>query len=81
MSLAPCRSDCPAGDCAGCMFPPITTRCEPSRYCAQAIGCALCQRLERCESIIDGTVGWPADEGRCAMFIDVRGLALRAAAA
>lgn len=25
----PCRSDCPAGDCAGCAFPPPTTKRDP----------------------------------------------------
>lgn len=69
----PCRSDCPSGDCAGCAFPPTTrTRCEPSKPCPQAETCALCQRLDRCSATIDGTVTWPADEGRCALFVDVR---------
>ncbi len=74
---SPCRSDCPAGDCAGCAFPP-RAQCIPERPCRQAAGCARCDP-ERCDPRqppIDAS--WlKHSAGRwCPMFVDARGAAL-----
>lgn len=77
----PCRSDCPAGDCAGCAFPPTIARCKPSTPCAQAERCArrdpgLCDRKAK---TIDGTLLRHACGAFCPLFVDRRGAMLEAA--
>lgn len=92
---APCSSACPSGDCAGCAFPAAVRRvtpiaapdapapCSPSRPCPNT---ARCVRFAAgiagsLAPVIDGTVAWPADEGRCPLFRDVRAETLRQALA
>lgn len=77
----PCRSDCPAGDCAGCAFPPTRAQCVPERPCRQQ-GACLRRDASRCDpeqSPIDAS--WLRHSGGvwCPMFIDARGSALEAA--
>lgn len=73
----PCRSDCPAGDCAGCfgLQQRIVNRCVP----------ADCEQRQRCAraDVPSGLYGRDFDasgcktpSGWCPMFIDKRGLAL-----
>lgn len=61
---SPCRTDCPAGDCAGCAFPPPRSRCARETCATQAprarqvdappaprarcVPCA-CPQADRCE--------------------------------
>lgn len=72
----PCRSDCPAGDCAGCAFPPAA--CRPSQACPQASRCARHAMPREGDSVIDATV---LRVGKfCPLFLDVRLAALREAA-
>lgn len=71
----PCRSDCPAGDCAGCAFPAGMAECRPSVSCVQARACArrqasLCSPLEQ---PVDGTVLKHSSGVWCPMFVDARG--------
>jgi hypothetical protein len=72
----PCRSDCPAGDCAGCVFPWPTarSRCTPTR-CPQASTCARAGMAPAIDVLeIDASrqlAGQP-----CWLFIDARGMAL-----
>ncbi len=78
----PCRSDCPAGDCAGCAFPPAAprARCVP-RSCPQAEHCARAAQapsagtpdIDASRALCGG--GW------CPLFVDRRGAALLEAAA
>lgn len=73
----PCRSDCPAGDCAGCVFPwPKTTaRCVPTR-CPQSDRCHRAAIAPGGDVVeIDATCAQVAGEP-CPMFIDRRGAAL-----
>jgi hypothetical protein len=69
MTNLPCRSDCPAGDCAGCGLPPAPrARCVP---------CA-CPQADRCERAcmhpwdgipdIDASVALV--DGMCPLFVD-----------
>ena len=77
----PCRSDCPAGDCAGCAFPRVMARCEPSSPCDQAQACAR-SKASRCsetEQPVDCTVLRHSLGAWCPMFVDVRGAQLEAA--
>jgi hypothetical protein len=66
------------GEPDGRPFPaPLTTRCTPSRECAQAATCARF-RAARAVTTVDASLclrpgAW------CPMFIDRRGLALRSA--
>lgn len=74
--MTPCRSDCPAGACAGCAFPP---RCEPSRPCPQHDVCSRPRELDA-RIVIDGTIVWlaPRNGGWCPLFVDARAAALGA---
>lgn len=80
---SPCRSECPAGDCAGCAFPPRRALCVPTAGCLQEGDCArhvasLCSATERpvdCSVLRHATGAW------CPMFVDVRGAALLVEAA
>jgi hypothetical protein len=76
----PCRSDCPAGDCAGCAFPQ-RAQCIPEGPCRQALDCArfnpmLCSPREQ---PIDGTKLKHCNGRWCPMFVDARGVTLEAA--
>jgi hypothetical protein len=74
----PCRSDCPAGDCAGCAFPVGMARCEPSAPCVQARACARWTTRGDPGQVIDGTV---LRVGRfCPLFVDARATPLLEAA-
>lgn len=77
MTIQTCRSDCPAGDCAGCAFPsapPVRARCVPSGICHQELDCA--RRLETLcsptEQSIDCSVLRHSAGAWCPMFIDAR---------
>lgn len=77
----PCHSACPAGDCAGCAFPPHLARCNPRSTCPQAAQCqrsqpALC---DPAQPVVDGTVLHHTEGVWCPMFVDMRGAALEAA--
>lgn len=85
-SEQPCRADCPAGDCAGCVFPsptPLRARCVPTTHCHQEHDCArrfesLCSTVEQpvdCSMLRHSAGAW------CPMFVDARGAALLAEAA
>jgi hypothetical protein len=74
----PCRPSCPAGDCAGCAFPPARAMCDPSSYCSQHRDCArrvtsLCSATEQ---HVDGTVLRHPSGAWCPIFIDSRTAAL-----
>lgn len=77
---APCRADCSAGDCAGCVFPPTPrARCVPG-------ACPQVDRCERaCMAPLDGVQDIDAScsfvNGWCPMYVDTRGAALLARAA
>lgn len=74
----PCRADCPAGDCAGCAFPPPAPRARCVPY--------ACPQVDRCERACmhpwDGVPDIDASvalvDGMCAIFLDTRGTALLA---
>lgn len=74
MSTEPCRSDCPAGDCAGCAFPPRLARCSPRSTCPQADRCARtdASRCDPHEHVVDGTVLHHRTGVWCPMFVDAR---------
>jgi len=77
---APCRSDCPAGDCAGCAFP-TRAQCDPSVYCDQHYRCArrvtsLCSPTEQ---HVDGMALRNPSGGWCPIFVDTRSALLEAA--
>lgn len=77
---SPCRSDCPAGDCAGCAFPPRVARCRPSVPCEQAEHCAHRDAaLSDRRATIDGTVLKHGNGVWCPLFVDARGAMLEAA--
>ncbi len=81
--MNPCHSECPAGDCAGCAFPPSRALCVPSACCHQAPDCArhfasLCSATEQ---PVDGSVLRHSSGAWCPMFVDARGAALHARAA
>lgn len=77
----PCRSDCPAGDCAGCAFPARMAECRPSGFCGQARACAR-RQASLCspeEQPVDGTVLRHSSGAWCPIFVDARGALLAAA--
>ena len=81
--LAPCSASCPSGDCAGCAFPPPSAPsvCEPSHDCPQRERCAIARHPDAERNplapVIDGTVVWAANAGKCPLFRDVRAEVLR----
>ena len=74
----PCRSDCPAGDCAGCAFPSMLVRCVPAVTCPQGERCARRDpKLSSRARAIDASA---LHVGKfCPMFIDRRGVMLEVA--
>lgn len=75
----PCTPHCPAGDCAGCSFPPNLAHCSPSSVCPQADRCshtvaALC---DSAQAVVDGTVLRHSEGTWCPMFVDSRSASLR----
>lgn len=81
MSTEPCTSACPAGDCAGCVFPPRLVRCLPRTACPQADRCAHAD-VDRCDpsqAAVDGTVLHHSLGAWCPLFVDRRGAMLEAA--
>lgn len=78
MPNEPCSPRCPAGDCAGCAFPPLLARCIPVLACPQVERCARRDpRLSDCGRAIDATA---LHVGKfCPLFVDARGALLEAA--
>lgn len=84
---APCRADCPSGDCAGCAFPPARPRAvdAPPAPRARCMPCA-CLQANRCErhcmhpwdGVPDIDAGAALVDGWCPLFLDTRGAALLA---
>jgi hypothetical protein len=76
----PCRSDCPAGNCAGCAFPP-RAQCVPAQPCRQSAACARhdARRCDPREQPIDASLLRHTAGAWCPMFVDARGAMLEAA--
>lgn len=82
--MNPCRSDCPAGDCAGCAFPPpLRALCVPTGRCHQQGDCArhFASMCSPTEQPVDCSVLRHSSGAWCPMFVDVRGRTLLAEAA
>lgn len=76
--MNPCRSSCPAGDCAGCAFPPAPrTRCVPEHGCVQRDRCQLAA-IEPGPGVhtIDAS-GCLSGGPFCTLFLDRRAAALQ----
>lgn len=73
----PCSSECPAGDCAGCVFPP-RAQCVPEHPCSQAHVCARADArcCDPARSPIDASGLRHSGGSWCPLFIDTRGIAL-----
>ncbi len=66
----PCHSDCPAGDCAGCAFPPGRARCVPAA-CPQSDNCErACMAPNRGVPDIDASHA--LIDGWCSLYLDNR---------
>jgi hypothetical protein len=72
----PCRSDCPQGDCAGCVFPWPTarSRCVPTA-CPQAGQC-LRAAMPEAVDVLELDASRQLRGQPCWLFIDSRGAAL-----